>query len=275
MADDLLSLHDVASELGVHYMTVYRYVRLGQLAASKRGSTWHVEPNDLAEFRRNGAVLATENGARGRADWSARYEARLAAGDRGGAWAVLEACLVASKDVADVYLEVIGPALERIGERWAAGELDVAGEHRATVIVRQHVGRLSPRFGRRGRSRGAVLLGCVPGERHDVGLSMVADLLRRSGFEAIDLGADVPVASFTHAALEADRLVAVGLSLHHPDLVDAARAVVGAVRAAVPGVLVMVGGNGVGDFGASSLGADLVVQDAMTVPSWLEARVNA
>ena len=34
--DGELSLHDVAERLGVHYMTAYRYVRTGQLAASAR-----------------------------------------------------------------------------------------------------------------------------------------------------------------------------------------------------------------------------------------------
>ena len=34
-----ISLHDVAEELGVHYMTVYRYVRQGLLPATKRGRT--------------------------------------------------------------------------------------------------------------------------------------------------------------------------------------------------------------------------------------------
>ena len=201
-------------------MTVYRYVRLGQLHTTKLGTTWRIEPDDLAQFRQIRTASSATAGTRDRVDWSARYEARLIAGDRSGAWAVLEACLIAGRDVGEVYLEVMSPALQGIGERWAAGELDVAGEHRATVIVRQHVGRLSPRFGRRGRSRGTVLLGCVPGERHDVGLSMVADLLRRAGFETIDLGADVPAASFAYSALDADRLVAVGLSLHHPDLLE-------------------------------------------------------
>ena len=287
MADALLSLHEVASELGVHYMTVYRYVRLGQLPASKQGPNWRVQADDLAEFRlgSGGSGRAGSPGASGRSaapgvdragrrvDWSRRYEARLVAGDRGGAWSVLEACLVSGKDVADVYLEVMGPALRRIGQRWASGELDVADEHRATVVVRQHVARLSPRFGRRGLSRGTVLLGCVPGERHDMGLSMVADLLRGAGFEAIDLGADVPVTGFVSAAGEADRLVAVGLSLHHASLLGPAREVVRALRAAVPGALVMAGGGGVEEADADSLGVDCVVSDALTAAAWLETHI--
>ena len=46
-----LTLQEVADQLGVHYMTVYRYVRLGLLEASKVAGTWQVTPAALAELR--------------------------------------------------------------------------------------------------------------------------------------------------------------------------------------------------------------------------------
>ena len=45
-----VSLDQAAKRLGVHYMTVYRYVRLGQLPAERRDGTWHVLVSDLDEF---------------------------------------------------------------------------------------------------------------------------------------------------------------------------------------------------------------------------------
>ena len=42
--------------------------------------------------------------------------------------------------------------MESIGARWAAGELGVADEHRATVVVQRLLGRLGPQLNRRGRS---------------------------------------------------------------------------------------------------------------------------
>ena len=42
-----LSLHEAADLLGVHYMTIYRRVRLGILPARKIGGTWMVDPADL------------------------------------------------------------------------------------------------------------------------------------------------------------------------------------------------------------------------------------
>ena len=46
-----LTLQEAADELGVHYMTAYRYVRLGMLEATKRGRSWVVHREDLEAFR--------------------------------------------------------------------------------------------------------------------------------------------------------------------------------------------------------------------------------
>ena len=37
-----LTLLQVADKLGVHYMTVYRYVRTGRLPATRVGGIWQV-----------------------------------------------------------------------------------------------------------------------------------------------------------------------------------------------------------------------------------------
>jgi len=95
---------------------------------------------------------------------------------------------------------VIGDAMREIGDRWERGEIDVAAEHRASGIVLRIVGRLGPRFVRRGRSRGTVVLGAPPGERHGLPVALLADLLRGSGWEIHDLGADVPAADFARIA---------------------------------------------------------------------------
>ena len=59
-----LTLQEVADLLGVHYMTVYRYVRLGLLEASKVAGTWQVTPAALAELRDRSAVVPAVAGPR-------------------------------------------------------------------------------------------------------------------------------------------------------------------------------------------------------------------
>ena len=161
MTDAVLTLQEVADELGVHYMTAYRYVRLGVMDAAKSGGVWQVQRSALDRFREQAAEASTvtgpsgKGGARNRkAPWAARLESRLVAGDAPGSWSVIEAAMAAGAELDEIYLDVLTPAMVRIGERWAAGELDISVEHRATGIAMRIVGRIGPRFTRRGRHAG-------------------------------------------------------------------------------------------------------------------------
>jgi len=86
---------------------------------------------------------------------------------------------------------------------------------------------------------------------------MLADLIRSHGWEVSDLGADTPDASFVHAALDEPDLVAVAVSVSATESLGSARSVLAALRAALPDVLLVVGGGAVRDEAqAKDLGAD-------------------
>jgi excisionase family DNA binding protein len=248
-----LTLHEVADRLGVHYMTVYRWVRTGRLPATKAGATWSVREQDL---ERLGAEPEPPRGRGRRIDHVARLTDRLMAGDEPGALAVAEAAMAGGMSAEDLYLEVLGPAMAKVGESWEEGEAGVAEEHRATAIVYRLLGRLAPRFGRRGRRRGTIVLGAVAGEQHGLPVALLADPLRGRGYHVVDLGANTPPEAFVDAARGADRLVAVGLSATVPaDRV--LRATVGALRRAGVTARLVVGGAAVADAAhADRLGAD-------------------
>jgi excisionase family DNA binding protein len=265
-----LTLHEAADLLGVHYMTAYRYVRLGLLHASKAGASWRVTNGDLDEFRAGGGTAPVRAGRP--APWADPLEARLVAGDARGSWGVIEAALAAGAELAEVYLEVLTPALVGIGRRWEVGEIDIAVEHRATVIVNRLIGRLGPRFVRRGRSKGAIVVAAPQGERHALPTAILADLLRLAGWEVSDLGADMPPSSVAHVAAATPGLVAVGLSLTIAEHAPGCVATCAVVRAAVPAVPIVIGGLGVaGRDAAVALGGDSHVPDAAAMVRFLEA----
>ena len=87
--------------------------------------------------------------------------------------------------------EVITPVLRWTGEAWHRGELSVAQEHSITAKVRAHLGKLLSDC--RGAVHGVAVLACAPGEQHDIGLLMLAVMLRADGWRAEFLGADTPV----------------------------------------------------------------------------------
>ena len=272
-----LTLKEAAEELGVHYMTAYRYVRLGLLPAHTDGSTGRVTVDDLDAVRiRNGNQGdAPARPKRGRTPWGERFEARLLAGDGRGAWGVIEAALAAGTDPPTVYVDIIAAALKSIGERWERGEIDVADEHRATAIALRVLGQVGPRFARRGRTRGCVLIGTPPGEQHDVPAALVADVLRTDGFEVSDLGSDLPSSSFAAAAARTERLLAVIVTVTTAGRDDAVAEVVDALRAAVPDVPILVGGAAVEDAAhAARLGAEGGPGDARAALAWVQQLVG-
>lgn len=254
-SDDRIPLAEAAQRLGVHYMTAYRYVRTGRLPARRDGVQWTVDPADLRTVR-SPAAGRRRRGTAGlvRSEAPARLAGRLVAGDEAGAWSVVESTLAAGVDPAELYLEVLAPALRDIGDGWEAGHLSVADEHRATAVAQRLVGRLGPMMTRRGRKRGTVIVGAPAGDLHGLPCAIVADVLREAGFEVVDLGANTPPESFIHAADDASRLVAILLGVTTSGREREVRTVVRALRRA--GVPVLVGGAAIADEAAAvALGA--------------------
>jgi len=184
--------------------------------------------------------------------------------DAGGAWGVLQRAIDAGGEIGNVYLEILAPAMARIGEEWSRGEIDIAIEHQATAIATRLVGQMSPRFVRRGRRRGEVLIGGPSGERHALALAMLGDLLRLEGYDVFDLGADTPANSFVHAASKINNLTAVGVSVTTTESVEGAIDVVRTLRRAIGDeVPVVLGGSAIsGPDHAREIGADFYANGA-------------
>ena len=132
------------------------------------------------------------------------------------------------------------PALEALGEGWARGEIDVAGEHAASHAVHR---RLSAAFDAAGsRSRGpAVVVGLPAGSQHDLGALAYATAIRRRGMDVLYLGANVPVSSWETAVRSREAQAAV-LSVVTPEDRPAAVAVAERLLGQAPVPLVCAGG---------------------------------
>jgi methanogenic corrinoid protein MtbC1 len=154
-------------------------------------------------------------------------------------------------------MDLLVPALDTIGEQWARGVFTVADEHRASVVAQRLIGRLGPRFARRGRKRGTLVLGMPTGEQHSLPGAILADLLRGVGFEVLDMGADTPPESLLETANAANRLVAVLLGATTTGRDATVRTTIRALHRGGVGVPVLLGGAAVSDeVHARRLGAD-------------------
>jgi DNA-binding transcriptional MerR regulator/methylmalonyl-CoA mutase cobalamin-binding subunit len=133
------------------------------------------------------------------------------------------------------------PALHALGDAWETGEVDVAGEHAASSAALR---RLAMAFEAAGGSGGdrPVLVGLPPGARHEIASLAFATAARRAGLPVVYLGPDVPAASWVAAAERTGaRAVAMGIVLEED--VSGGNAVVTALRATHPALVIAIGGR--------------------------------
>lgn len=110
--------------------------------------------------------------------------------DGAGAHAAFDQ-LLASISLDVVLADVVLPYLRDLGDRWAAGRASVAQEHFASNLVR---GRLLAMARDWDTGDGpSLLLACLPGEAHDLGLIVFGILAARRGWRVTFLGADTPI----------------------------------------------------------------------------------
>jgi len=108
--------------------------------------------------------------------------------------------------------------------------------------------------------KGKIIIGTVEGDLHDIGKNLVAMMVEGSGWEVIDLGTDVKSDKFV-AAIKANPGAIVCLSaLLTTTMVNMER-IGKAVKEAVPGTVVAIGGAPVTQDFTTKIGMDIYSAD--------------
>ena len=238
-----MRLRDAAETLGVHYQTAYGWVRQGTLRARKTPRGYEVSDSDVRELvarRAAGAEPPREVQVRDWATQADRLHAALVAGDEAQARRDF-ARLAAGVPLTGLCEHVIAPALRRVGTDWAAGELSIATEHRATAIcerlIAAHVHQPQ------GRPRGVAVTATPAGERHALPAMMAAACLREDHWHVHHLAADLPTAEVISLAADAGASLIVLSSATRSAARHATREA-REIRERLPGVRVLVGRPG-------------------------------
>jgi excisionase family DNA binding protein len=238
-----MQLREAADALGVHYQTAYAWVRQGTLPARKTGRGYDVNDDDvsaLAERRASGTPPRPEVRVR---DWSAQadrlYDA-IGSGDETLARHDFDR-LALGVPLIDLCERVIAPALRRVGEEWAVGELGIATEHRASAICERLIAARAHQPA--GRPRGIAVTATPPGERHALPPLMAAACLREDRWLVHHLAADLPVADVIGLALEVGADLVV-LSSATAQTARAARRAAREIGLSAPRLRVLAGGPG-------------------------------
>lgn len=164
--------------------------------------------------------------------------------------------LLASVSVEIVLADVLVPYLRDLGQRWAAGRASVAQEHFASNLIR---GRLLALTRDWDAGHGpALLLACLPGEAHDLGLIMFGILTASRGWRVTFLGADTPIETLQTGIRRFQPALTVLVATKASLLVahaDALRELAAASPTAIAGVSDI---QAIADVGAVALPTDLV-----------------
>ena len=174
-----------------------------------------------------------------------RYLAAQLAGDRHEALRlVLDEGLGKGIPVGDLQSGVVQAAQLELGQLWQDNRISIADEHMATAISHVVLSRLfekaalGERFGHR------VVVACVQGEMHDFPARLVADFLDIAGFHVRYLGANVPLDDLVVMLCNV-RPDLLALSVTMTFNMAAFGNTVRRVRAEMPGLPIMAGGNAI------------------------------
>ena len=182
---------------------------------------------------------------------------------------IFQEARAAGADLALISTGLIEPALAEIGEMWVRKEISIAEEHLATSLVTRVIAQDSGEVPARRPGAPRIVLACLSGEFHELGLRIISEEARESGWEPEELGSNVPRAALA-AFLGQRPPQAVGLSIslagHIPECGETIRL----CRKVAPEAKVLVGGRIFRidpDLG-SLLDADFVVPDVVSLRDW-------
>jgi trimethylamine corrinoid protein len=126
------------------------------------------------------------------------------------------AAVAANMDPVKVIEEGLAVGLRVIGDKFEAGELwlphlilGAEAMEAAMKVLEEHM----PKEKLESTSRGTVVIGTVEGDIHDLGLRIVASMLRANGFKVYDLGCNAKSLDLIQKAKEVDADIIAASSL--------------------------------------------------------------
>jgi methanogenic corrinoid protein MtbC1 len=203
------------------------------------------------------------------------YLKRLLVQDQSGATDLIFNAADAGIPILNLYMNVLQPSLHEVGRLWQTNRISIPQEHYFTAATKTIMSQLYPYLIQR-RSNGRRLVAtCIDGELHEIGIRMVCDVFTMNGWEAVYLGASVPVSEIvTLVAIEKPEILALSITIA-PNLPKAA-ALIGAIRENpdCAGTRIIVGGY---PFNACPglwrrMGADAYARDAAAAVTWANMR---
>jgi len=104
------------------------------------------------------------------------------------------------KSAQEILDQALIPAMDVVGQKFSCAEFYIPEMLIAARAMQGGVALLKPHLAAAGaKPRGKAVLGTVKGDLHDIGKNLVGMMMEGSGFQVVDLGADVKPERFVEA----------------------------------------------------------------------------
>jgi len=155
---------------------------------------------------------------------------------------LVDQALASGLTAAKVLNEGLILGMERLGVMFKNNEVFIPEVLVAARAMNAGMAKLEPLLIKEGiKPKGAVVIGTVKGDLHDIGKNIVAMMLKGAGYKIIDLGIDVSPEKYVAAAKENSASV-IALSALLTTTMVQMKNVIDAVRADGLGIPVIIGG---------------------------------
>jgi len=146
------------------------------------------------------------------------------------------------ENIERVITDVILRAMGEVGRLWEANEISVSDEHAATEISRYAIQRLMEELAREKPLGLTAVVGCVPGEQHDIGALLTAGYFEAKGWDVVYLGRSTPEKDLIETVARGRPQVCV-FSITLIARLPASRDLFMKIRESVPGTKIVAGGH--------------------------------
>ena len=218
--NDLIQLtsRQAAHLLKVHESSIKRWCKDGDLNCSVTdGGHRRITLNDLTDFARSrsldcallefdshaSAIWHAFRLAQSKGEYSALLDLSysfLKASDSWKAFALFDFCMENGIPFSMFFDRLVADILNRVGNDWHNGRLEIGEEHRITELLRDAVYRQLCTSDENLNGQTAIV-GSSEGNMHELGALAVRTLLQNNGWHVVYVGANVP--THNYASLQA------------------------------------------------------------------------
>ena len=148
-----------------------------------------------------------------------------------------------NNSIKELYENVFKQSLYEVGRLWETNKITVATEHLATAITEGILNELYEDLKIPEKNNHKVVLACVDGESHQVGIKMVADVFEMNGWESYFLGTGIPITELVKFIEQTEpAVVAISMSIYfnYRNLLE----MIAVLKNAFPNLILIVGGQG-------------------------------